>query len=486
MKEPAANLVRRLWHYCGILRDDGLSYPDYVEQLTYLLFLKMAEEREVAPIPRQCRWASFLGKDAKELHRHYGEVLQTLGKRKGTLGLIFRNAKNKIKDPAKLRLLVEDLIGQTDWSSLSPDVKGDAYEGLLEKNAQDTKSGAGQYFTPRVVIDAIVACVRPQLNELICDPACGTAGFLLSANQYIRDHAGALKIAQKRKLSAKVFRGIELVEEVARLATMNLLLHGIGGDVSDSDLPIICADSLKTVPFIRADVVLTNPPFGTRGSVKFMQRAGRSSNSNELVVVRPDFWVTTANKQLNFVQHVVAMLKPGGRAAMVLPDNVLFESGAAATIRRRLLETCDVHTLLRLPTGLFYAQGVKANVLFFDKVTRKGSRREKDLWVYNLRGTRVSPKQNPLRKQDIADFIKCYNAHARRRRRAPGGKGLHQRWRRFQIEEILLTEDCRLDLSWLVAGPQRSGEVRADLNAIAALIEADLRDALGHITNISS
>lgn len=483
MNERAANLVRRLWQYCGILRDDGLSYPDYVEQLTYLLFLKMAEEREVAPIPQPYRWASFRGKSAKELHRHYGEVLQSLGRHSGTLGLIFRNAKNKIRDPAKLRLLVEDLIGQTEWTSLSEDVKGDAYEGLLEKNAQDTKSGAGQYFTPRVVIDAVVACVRPQLGEVICDPACGTAGFLLSANQYLREGRAKLTRDEERRVSAKTFRGTELVEEVARLATMNLLLHGIGGGVADADLPITCADSLTRPPTFAADVVLTNPPFGTRGSVTFTGKS-TGANNNGLVVVRPDFWVTTANKQLNFVQHVVAMLKPGGRAAMVLPDNVLFEAGAAATIRRRLLETCDVHTLLRLPTGLFYAQGVKANVLFFEKLAGKKLPPAKDLWVYNLRGTRVSPKQNPLRKRDVAHFVKCFRPDDRKKRRAEGTKGVRQRWRRFELAPIISSADCRLDLSWTVVEPQGPSEIRADLAAIAALIEADLRDALRHVASI--
>ncbi len=200
MKQLAANLVRRLWQYCAVLRDDGLSYPDYVEQLTYLLFLKMADEREVAPVPPEYGWISFAGKDATELHRHYGHVLQALGQRSGTLGLIFRNAKNKIKDPAKLRLLVEDLIGKTQWSGLSPDVKGDAYEGLLEKNAQDTKSGAGQYFTPRVVIDAIVECIQPRVGEVICDPACGTAGFLLGAHQYLRNNSGKLTRDDERIL----------------------------------------------------------------------------------------------------------------------------------------------------------------------------------------------------------------------------------------------------------------------------------------------
>jgi type I restriction enzyme M protein len=408
-----------------------------------------------------------------------------LGRRDGTLGLIFRNAKNKIKDPAKLRLLVEDLIGQMDWRDVSTDVKGDAYEGLLEKNAQDTKSGAGQYFTPRVVIDAIVECVQPQLGEIICDPACGTAGFLLATHQYLRDQNKKLTRSQENHLTRKALRGIELVEEVARLATMNLLLHGVGEDASDADLPIICADSLNNEPPFKTEVVLTNPPFGTRGSVTFTQRQSDVKNG-DLVVVRPDFWVKTANKQLNFVQHVVAMLKTGGRAAMVLPDNVLFESGAAAAIRQRLLETCDVHTLLRLPTGLFYAQGVKANVLFFDKVPPKRKGSPRSLWVYNLRGKRVSLKQNPLRHVDLQDFVQCFNPGRRQKRQEDQGEAQNPLWRRFDVSALLQRKDNRLDLSWVVATSPRTSEVRAELDEIATLIEADLRAALNQIAKVTS
>ncbi|HEX2837336.1 MAG TPA: class I SAM-dependent DNA methyltransferase [Phycisphaerales bacterium] len=486
MKQSAASLVRRLWQYCSILRDDGLSYPDYVEQLTYLLFLKMADERKHSPVPQEYSWASFAGMSAKELHRHYAVVLEALGRRDGTLGLIFHNARNKIKDPAKLRLLVENLIGQTDWGALSPDVKGDAYEGLLEKNAQDTKSGAGQYFTPRVLIDAIVQCVQPKLGEVVCDPACGTGGFLLSSHEYLRKVHPKLSAAQERHLSTRAFRGVELVEEVARLATMNLFLHGIGDRVSDADLPIVCDDSLKRPITAKVDIVLTNPPFGTRGSVTFTH-GDKNSDSDELVVMRPEFWVKTANKQLNFLQHVVSMLAPNGRAAIVLPDNVLFESGAAEVIRRHLFATHDVHTLLRLPTGLFYAQGVKANVLFFDKVPVSDRKRAKQvLWVYNLRDTRISLKNNPLRREDLQDFVAAFSPGNRVARKEQSTRGCAAKWRCFDTADIVAGEGCRLDLEWGEMKRGRSTQVRVELEEMAALIAMDLTTALKHISSMSS
>jgi type I restriction enzyme M protein len=265
-REPGAQtLVRRLWQYCNVLRDDGLSYPDYVEQLTYLLFLKMADEQAGGGVPRNHSWRSLVGLDAAGMHAHYGHILSALGKRKGMLGLIFGNAKNKIRDPGKLRLLIVDLIGQTEWTGLSDDLKGDAYEGLLEKNARDTKSGAGQYFTPRPLIEAIVQCVNPRLGEVVCDPACGTAGFLLAAHDHLRKSHPKMTAAQKKALATKSIRGVELVEEVARLATMNLLLHGVGGN-ADDELPIACEDSLKAPPARKVDVVLTNPRLGSKAA----------------------------------------------------------------------------------------------------------------------------------------------------------------------------------------------------------------------------
>ena len=480
MRDAASNLVRKLWQYCNVLRDDGLSYPDYVEQLTYLLFLKMSDEQPDGPVPIEHGWKSLIGLDAEAMHRHYGQVLHALGLRGGTLGLIFRNAKNKIRDPAKLRLLIVDLIGQTEWSGLSADLKGDAYEGLLEKNARDTKSGAGQYFTPRPLIEAIVRCVDPRPGEVVCDPACGTAGFLLAAHDYLLAENPDLTPDQLQHLRTQAIRGVELVEEVARLATMNLLLHGVAGQAED-ELPISCADSLRDLPKARVDVILTNPPFGVKGSVTYAgadRKIGRSVD--ELTVVRPDFWVQTANKQLNFLQHITALLTPGGRAAVVIPDNVLFESGPAAAIRRRLLETCDVHTLLRLPTGLFYASGVKANVLFFDGV---GPGTSGNLWVYDLRSAnRFSLKTKPLRADDLIEFVEIYQTKDIANRQAQDER---PRWRAFDRATILANEDARLDLSWNEVAPRQTQSSLFRLDEISNAIAEDLELALSHIRRIT-
>ncbi|MDP2897333.1 MAG: N-6 DNA methylase [bacterium] len=482
MQTSAASIVRKLWHYCSILRDDGLSYPDYVEQLTYLLFLKMADEQGDGLIAPEFSWRSFAGRDAVSLHAHYSKVLTALGRCEGTLGVIFRNARNKVKDPAKLRLLIVDLIGQTAWTDLSTDVKGDAYEGLLEKNAQDTKSGAGQYFTPRSLIDAIVECVRPQPGEVICDPACGTGGFLLGAHEYIIEHNPKLTSRQRCHLSMKAIRGVELVEEVARLATMNLLLHNIGTTASEAEMPVICEDSLNRPSQFKADVVLTNPPFGVKGSVTFTQ--GKRKVRGDLTVVREDFMLETSNKQLNFVQHVMSMVKPAGRAAIVVPDNVLFESGAAAAIRRRLLDSWEFHTVLRLPTGLFYAHGVKANVIFFDAPAKPLPARRRQIWVYDLRhGPRFSVKTNPLRRGDLDDFVACYESRLNSNRAdAPGS---HARWRAFSIADILREKDCNLDISWSDAQPKLPRENGNRLDEIAALIADDLREALTKVLELT-
>lgn len=479
----AGALVRKLWQYCNVLRDDGLSYPDYVEQLTYLLFLKMSDEQAGGPVPAEFSWRSLLDRDAESMQAHYIKVLAALGEHDGMLGLIFRNAKNKIKDPAKLRLLIVDLIGQTQWSGLSSDIKGDAYEGLLEKNARDTKSGAGQYFTPRPLIDVIVECVNPVPGELICDPACGTAGFLLAAHEYLQRTNPAMTGAQRKRLATKSIRGVELVEEVARLATMNLLLHGVGGN-AESELPISCSDSLKQPPKFKVDVVLTNPPFGVKGSVTYTQDEKSNRNEDSLTIVRSDFWVQTANKQLNFLQHIVAQLKPGGRAAVVVPDNVLYEGGAGATIRRRLLEECRLHTILRLPAGLFYAQGVKANVLFFD---RRGVQERmlpsEHVWIYELRNTkRYSLKTRPLLREDLDEFVSLYRSDEVR----SGGnneittKGSASR--SHSVTNILQTENCLWDMAW----SDESGEPRrpglARLEELSRLVAEDLQHALSLIS----
>ena len=475
--EESTTLVRKLWQYCNVLRDDGLSYPDYVEQLTYLLFLKMSAETGDGPVPAEWGWPSLVSLEPEAMHEQYGRILATLGGRTGMLGLIFRNARNKIRDPAKLHLLVTGLIGQTEWRGLAADVKGDAYEGLLEKNAQDTKSGAGQYFTPRPLIEAVVACIEPRLGETICDPACGTAGFLLAAHEHLRRENEDMTPEEDRELATRSIRGVELVEEVARLAAMNLLLHGLGGEAED-EFPVRCEDSLAEAPQGKFDIVLTNPPFGTKGSVTYGRDPSGELAKNLLAIDRPDFWVRTANKQLNFIQHVFSLLKPGGRAAIVVPDNVLFESGAAAAVRRQLLERCRLRAVLRLPPGIFYAQGVKANVIFFERVG-DGEVAASTFAVYDLRtDMRVSLKTKPLRPRDLRDFVAGYRDDF-----AVGTQDV-QRFKLFSVEEILATKDCQLDLTWRDNDSEAVGPGLARLERISERVSDDLTKALALIEDV--
>jgi type I restriction enzyme M protein len=302
--------------------------------------------------------------------------------------------------------VVVDLIDKENWSALGADVKGDAYEGLLEKNAQDLKSGAGQYFTPRALIQGMVDCIAPKPGETVSDPACGTGGFLFTAHNYIVQHYPNLTKDEKRRLKEGAFRGWELVQGTARVCAMNLLLHGIG---SENSVPIKVVDALVGDPGERFEVVLANPPFGKKSSTVIVGEDGKSSTEKD-IIERDDFWATTSNKQLNFVQHIKTLLKPHGRGAVVVPDNVLFEGGAGETIRRKLLQECDVHTLLRLPTGLFYAQGVKANVLFFDKKPASETPWTRKLWIYDLRTNKhFTLKTDPLRREDLEEFVRLYN-----------------------------------------------------------------------------
>lgn len=481
MSTTSAQLVQKLWNYCHVLRDDGLSYGDYVEQLTYLLFLKMADERtrppykQTSPVPKGYDWPSLLKADGDELEVHYRHVLERLGKEKGTLGIIFRKAQNKIQDPAKLRRLIVDLIDREEWMTLDADVKGDAYEGLLEKNAQDVKGGAGQYFTPRPLIQAMVDCIAPHPGETICDPACGTGGFLLAAHDYVVKHNPTLDRDQKKHLKTEALRGWEIVDNTARLCAMNLLLHGIGSDQT----PVRVEDALKGDPGDRFDVVLSNPPFGKKSSVQFVNDAG-DEEAEDLTIVRDDFWASTKNKQLNFVQHIKTLLEVPGRAAVVVPDNVLFEGGAGETIRRKLLHECDLHTVLRLPTGIFYAQGVKANVLFFDRKPASAKPWTKQVWFYDLRTNKhFTLKTNPLKRADLDEFVELYRPGKRHLRKATWSDAAPEgRWRSYSYEEILQRDKVSLDLFWL---KDESLEDSANLpppDEIAAEIVEDLRAAL--------
>jgi type I restriction enzyme M protein len=481
MTNPTA-LVQKLWNYCNILRDDGLSYGDYVEQLTFLLFLKMADEQSKPPfnkpsaVPRGFGWDALLKLDGDDLEAHYRKTLEELGKRPGMLGVIFRKAQNKIQDPAKLRRLIVDLIDKEQWSSLSADVKGDAYEGLLQKNAEDVKGGAGQYFTPRPLIAAMVDVIAPQPGQAICDPACGTGGFLLAAHDYLAKHH-TLDRAQKKKLKSGTFFGIELVDSVTRLCAMNLLLHGIGGE-SEDDLPVVTKDALAG-KHGEYEIVLANPPFGKKSSVTIVNEAGDASKES-LVINRDDFWASTSNKQLNFLQHIFTILKQHGRAAVVLPDNVLFEGGAGETIRRELLKQADVHTLLRLPTGIFYAQGVKANVLFFDRKPAQEKPWTQKLWIYDLRtNLHFTLKENTLKRSDLDDFVARFNRKNRSDRRET------ERFKSFTYDELTKRDKLNLDIFWL---KDEALEESANLPApevIAADITADLEAALEQFAMIA-
>jgi type I restriction enzyme M protein len=343
--------------------------------------------------------------------------------------------------------VIVDLIDAENWSSLNVDVKGDAYEGLLEKNAQDTKSGAGQYFTPRALIQAMVTCIAPKPGEKICDPACGTGGFLFMAHNYITHKNPHLTSAEKRHLKDAAFTGWELVQATARVCAMNLMLHGIG---SETSVPVRVTDALAADPGERFDVVLANPPFGKKSSTVIVGEDGRTTTEKD-IIERDDFWATTSNKQLNFVQHIKTLLGIHGRAAVVVPDNVLFEGGAGETIRRKLLHECEVHTLLRLPTGLFYAQGVKANVIFFDKKPASETPWTKKLWIYDLRTNQhFTLKTNPMRVEDLMEFVELYNP-AKRHERAPtwSPENPEGRWRAYDYEELAARDKASLDIFWL-------------------------------------
>ena len=478
MPDNSQQIVQKLWNYCNVLRDDGVSYGDYVEQLTYLLFLKMADEQTKPPfnkssiIPAGYDWPSLLAKDGDELETHYRHLLETLAKEKGMLGDIFRKSQNKIQDPAKLERLIK-MIDTETWVGLDIDVKGDIYEGLLQKNAEDIKSGAGQYFTPRSLIKAMVEVIHPKPGEKICDPACGTGGFFLAAHDYLSSNY-KLDKEQKKALKESTFKGNDIVDSVVRLCVMNLFLHGIGGDES----PIESGDSLISDPGERFELVMTNPPFGKKSSITIVNGQGQASRE-ALTYEREDFWATTSNKQLNFLQHVKTLLKINGRCAIVVPDNVLFEGGAGETVRRKLLHECDVHTLLRLPTGVFYAQGVKANVLFFDRKPASENPWTQKLWIYDLRtNMHFTLKTNPLRLEDLQDFIKCYNPKNRLDRKET------ERFKAFSYDDLMQRDKVSLDIFWLKDDSLEDSENLPAPEVLAQDIAENLEAALEQFSSI--
>ena len=483
MGTSSNQLVQKLWNFCNVLRDDGVSTIEYVEQLTYLLFLKMADERQRAGmgevVPIGLDWQSLLDRDGDELETHYRHILESLGRQPGTLGTIYRKAQNRIQDPAKLRRLVVNLINEETWTAVDADLKGDAYEGLLQKGAEDTKSGAGQYFTPRPLVRAMIACLRPKPAETIADPACGTGGFLLAAHEWIVDHHIAeMDADDKRFLRDEAVHGWEIVDGTARLCPMNLLLHGIG--TPDGKSLVTVADALRGDPGLRVDVIAANPPFGRKSSMTMVNEAG-GAEREDLVIVRDDFWASTSNKQLNFLQHMKTMLKIGGRAAVVLPDNVLFEAGAGETVRRRLLAECDLHTILRLPTGIFYAQGVKANVVFFDRKPAAADPWTKATWVYDLRtNMHFTLKTKTLRYDDLVEFVDAYCAEDRSKRVES------ERFRSFTYDELMARDKANLDITWLRDESLEDSSNLPAPSVLAAEIVEELQAALAQFAELAA
>lgn len=427
-----SSLTKEVWKLATTLSGAGIGFTDYITQLTYLLFLKMDEENvetfgEQSAVPEGYRWNDLISLEGLELLTQYENTLERLSNEGNLIGAIFTKAQNKIDKPVYLKKVIS-MIDKEHWLLMDGDVKGAIYESILEKNGQDKKSGAGQYFTPRSLIAAMVDVTRPQIYETVCDPACGTGGFLLAAYDYMKKQS---QDKDKREfLNNHALHGVDNTALVVTLASMNLYLHGIGSDKS----PIVCADSLEKAPDTLVDVVLANPPFGTRPS-------------GSVEINRPDFFAETKNNQLNFLQHIMVMLKNGGRAAIVLPDNVLFESGAGEVIRKKLLSDYNLHTILRLPTGIFYAQGVKANVLFFQKGVPT-----KEIWFYDYRtGIKHTLATNPLKRRDLDDFVACYNAEnlSDRKQTYNPDTNPNGRWRCFSIDEIMKRDKLNLDISWI-------------------------------------
>ena len=444
----SSQLVGKIWNYAHVLKDDGLAFMDYTEQITYLIFLKMASEQNAIAqrIPSEYSWAALVGyPDTSSLLQRYHDGLHRLSEESGLVGLIFSKPQSKINDPAKLRRLIR-LIDSEHWSSIDVDVKGAIYEGLLARNAAEVRGGAGQYFTPRPIIRAVVEVMRPTVEMTILDPACGTGGFLIGAYEYLeRTATGTTRSARLRSLA---LHGVDLVPNVARLCAMNLFLRGVVGSHSRPAIDI--ADSLAA-PTRPADMILTNPPFGRRSSYTVVGSDGRKKEE-AISYMRPDFWATTSNKQLNFIQHVYSSLQRGGRAAVVVPDKLLFEGGVGETIRRALLDTCRVHTILRLPTGIWYSPTVSANVLFFDKGCIGATRCTDDLWVYDLRKMGdFSLKRNPIRNEHLSDFVHSY------RSRNFGDRRESDVFRRFGYEEIVAREQANLDFRWSIGSTGRFG-----------------------------
>ena len=442
-------LTKKVWTLATTLSGQGVGFTDYITQLTYLLFLKMDDENvklfaEESAIPEGYRWSDLIELDGLDLIEQYEKTLKELSDQPNLIGTIYTKAQNKIDKPVYLKKVIT-MINEEQWLVMDGDVKGAIYESILEKNGQDKKSGAGQYFTPRSLISTMVDVTRPQIGETVCDPACGTGGFLLAAYDYMKGQSSDKE--RRDFLREKALHGYDNTALVVTLASMNLYLHGIGTDRS----PILCQDSLEKSPSVLVDVILANPPFGTRPS-------------GSVEINREDFYVETKNNQLNFLQHMMVMLKNVGRAAVVLPDNVLFEGGAGEVIRKKLLTEFNLHTILRLPTGIFYAQGVKANVLFFSKGTPT-----KDIWFYDYRtGVKHTLATNPMQRHHLDDFVECYKPENlfSRTETYNAETNPNGRWRKYNVDDILKRDKTSLDITWIKQNDDDNEYTLAELMAL--------------------
>jgi len=459
-----SDVVQTLWGFCHTLRHDGIDYGDYIEQLTYLLFLKMADERGIE-LPKDCNWPSLVNKSGTDLRDHYIDLLRRLGQQRGLLGDIFAGAQSRFNNPVNLKKLL-GVIDETKWTALDIDIKAAAFEGLLEKAANEGKKGAGQYFTPRILIKAIVRCMKPDPRAhkefTICDPACGTGGFLVSSYEWLFEQTkGALERDLANRVRSKTYFGQEHVQRPRRLTLMNLYLHGL-------EPHIALGDSIYEIPTgQRFDVVMTNPPFGSRGANQ--------------APTRDDFTISTSNKQLNFIQHVMTILKPGGRAAIVVPDNCLF-ADQAGEVFKILTEDCSLHTVLRLPNGTFmpYSPGTKTNVIFFTK----GYKTE-NVWVYDARSSvpHITKKDRPLTPEHFGEFEKCYGADPNGRAKRKPGDSKQDRWRGFTIEEVK-KRNYKIDsLKWL-KDESTNDEAESEPEELVTDALADLQAAAVELTSI--
>ena len=490
MSTDTQQIVSKAWNFAHVLRDDGLSYMAYTEQITFLLFLKMADEQTKPPynrppmVPAKYGWESLVKREGDELESHYRHILEELGKQPDMLGEIFKKARPEIQNPATLRRLIVDLIDVERWSSMQADVKGDIYEGLLARRGRGIAEGRR----------AILHAARTHQGHRRLRAADRRRHRLRSGRGDRRLPARGLRFRrqapgekldpdQSKHLTAKFVQGWELVPNTARLCIMNLFLHGIKAD----PCPIRSGvDSLRGDPGERFSVVMTNPPFGKKSTIAIVNEAGELDKDDD-VYERQDFWTTTKNKQLNFLQHAKTLLKINGRCAIVVPDNVLFEGGAGETVRRRLLTQCDVHTLLRLPTGIFYAQGVKANVLFFDARPAQEKPWTKTLWVYDLRTNRhFTLKESPLKRADLDEFVACYHPANRHRRKPTWGEATPDgRWRSFEYDDLLKRDKVNLDIFWLKDKSLEDSDDLPDPDVLAQEIADDLQTALEQFSTIA-